>query len=118
MSHPPQSRQVRSSIFLPQKQKLNRYYSPLQASSQTEPKSNPSYKEAIKQTTATVIAAASFALCLGYFEGYESFVEFSAGYLVEQSLSVDNLFVFLLLFEYFKVPSAYQNKVSGKCSEP
>lgn len=37
--------------------------------------------------------------------------EFFAGYLVEQSLSVDNLFVFLLLFEYFKVPLSSQDRV-------
>ena len=75
------------------------------------PKKGKAYKDAIKQTTATVLAAASFAAFLGYFEGYNAFVEFSAGYLVEQSLSVDNLFVFLLLFEYFKVPFAFQNKI-------
>lgn len=37
--------------------------------------------------------------------------EFFAGYIVEKSLSVDNLFVFLLLFDFFKVPPAYQNRV-------
>jgi tellurite resistance protein TerC len=38
-------------------------------------------------------------------------VEFTAGYVVEQALSVDNLFVFLLLFSYFKVPEALQHRV-------
>mmetsp|Transcript_25950 Transcript_25950/g.80824 ORF Transcript_25950/g.80824 Transcript_25950/m.80824 type:complete len:244 (+) Transcript_25950:145-876(+) len=37
-------------------------------------------------------------------------MEFFAGYLVEQSLSVDNLFVFILLFEYFKVPPSMQGR--------
>ena len=37
-------------------------------------------------------------------------MEFFAGYLVEQSLSVDNLFVFILLFEYFRVPASMQEK--------
>lgn len=37
--------------------------------------------------------------------------EYFAGYLIEQSLSVDNLLVFLLLFDYFKVPQPYQNKI-------
>lgn len=37
--------------------------------------------------------------------------EFFAGYLVEQSLSIDNLFVFLLLFDYFKVPLSNQDRV-------
>jgi hypothetical protein len=39
--------------------------------------------------------------------------EYFAGYLLEQSLSVDNLFVFILVFKYFKTPVAYQNKVLG-----
>lgn len=43
--------------------------------------------------------------------GPEAGEEFFAGYLVEQSLSVDNLFVFLLLFEYFKVPLTFQDRV-------
>jgi len=80
-------------------------------SSGGEDKRGKAYKDAIKQTTATVLAAGSFGLFLGYLEGYNAFVEFSAGYLVEQSLSVDNLFVFLLLFEYFQVPQGYQNKI-------
>ena len=50
--------------------------------------------------------------CLTYFfKGYRSCLEFSAGYIVEQSLSIDNLFVFLLLFNYFKVPQQYQDRV-------
>ena len=40
-----------------------------------------------------------------------SVAEYFAGYLLEQSLSVDNLFVFILVFEYFKTPVEYQNKV-------
>ena len=39
--------------------------------------------------------------------------EFFAGYFVEQSLSVDNLFVFILLFGYFKVPTEHEPKVLG-----
>ena len=38
-------------------------------------------------------------------------MDFFTGFLVEKSLSVDNLFVFLMLFEYFKVPEAYQQRV-------
>ncbi len=38
-------------------------------------------------------------------------IEFVTGYLIEESLSVDNLFVFLLIFSYFKVPRLYQHKV-------
>jgi len=42
---------------------------------------------------------------------HESALQFFTGYLIEKSLSVDNLFVFLLLFSYFKVPAKYQHKV-------
>src|SRR5881398_3453156 len=42
---------------------------------------------------------------------HEKGLEFLTGYLVELSLSVDNLFVFLLIFAYFKVPAQYQHKV-------
>ena len=43
--------------------------------------------------------------------GHESALQFFTGYIIEKSLSVDNLFVFLLLFSYFKVPVKYQHKV-------
>jgi len=38
-------------------------------------------------------------------------MEFFSGYLIEQALSVDNLFVFILLFDYFKVPKSQQSRV-------
>ncbi len=44
-------------------------------------------------------------------KGVTSGYEFFAGYLIEQSLSIDNLFVFIMLFEYFKVPPSLQNRV-------
>jgi len=43
--------------------------------------------------------------------GMAAGVEFFTGYLVEKSLSIDNIFVFILIFGYFRVPSAYQHKV-------
>ena len=43
--------------------------------------------------------------------GTERAIEFAAGYLVERTLSFDNLFVFLLIFSYFKVPSIHQYKI-------
>lgn len=43
--------------------------------------------------------------------GINSGYEFFAGYLIEQSLSIDNLFVFIMLFEYFKIPNELQNRV-------
>jgi len=69
------------------------------------------YQDALVKTTISVALAGLWGLGLGFTFGPTSALEFSAGYLVEQSLSVDNLFVFLLLFEYFKVPFSYQNKI-------
>ncbi len=46
-----------------------------------------------------------------YTSGSEPALEFLAGYLIEKSLSVDNIFVFLLIFSYFSVPLAYQHRI-------
>lgn len=70
-----------------------------------------SYKGAIQRTLAWVAAAILFGSSLWLFTGREAGEEFFAGYLVEQSLSVDNLFVFFLLFDYFKIPVSAQNRV-------
>lgn len=69
------------------------------------------YKSAIQRTFGWVGAASLFGMFLLLAFGPETSEEFFAGYLVEQSLSVDNLFVFLLLFEYFKVPLDSQDRV-------
>ena len=52
-----------------------------------------------------------FDLGIFYVRGKQPALEFLAGYLIEESLSVDNLFVFLLIFSYFRVPRAYQHQV-------
>lgn len=70
-----------------------------------------SYRDAIVRTLAWVSAAVTFGFGIWAYAGPEAGQEFFAGYLVEQSLSVDNLFVFLLLFDYFKVPLPYQDRV-------
>lgn len=56
----------------------------------------------------TVAAACAFGVGVLAVKGKESALEYFAGYLVEQSLSVDNIFVFVLLFDYFKVPLELQ----------
>ncbi|XP_006594093.1 thylakoid membrane protein TERC, chloroplastic isoform X2 [Glycine max] len=58
-----------------------------------------------------VCTAVAFGVGLGFKEGFDKASEFFAGYILEQSLSVDNLFVFVLIFNYFKVPVTYQNRV-------
>ncbi|XXG66046.1 hypothetical protein AAC387_Pa05g3599 [Persea americana] len=55
--------------------------------------------------------AVAFGVAVGMKEGVGKASEFFAGYLLEQSLSVDNLFVFVLIFRYFKVPVAFQSRV-------
>jgi TerC family integral membrane protein len=69
------------------------------------------YQTAIIRTLIWVGAAVAFGTGLGVFVDSQTAEEFFAGYLLEQSLSVDNLLVFLLLFEYFKIPTAYQNRI-------
>jgi TerC family integral membrane protein len=66
---------------------------------------------ALRRTLACVIAAVCFGGALFVTFGSSTSEEFFAGYLLELSLSVDNLLVFLLLFEYFQIPSKYQNRV-------
>src|SRR5262249_25545545 len=58
-----------------------------------------------------VSLALGFAGIVFWFQGTQRGLEFVTGYLIELSLSVDNLFVFLLIFSYFKVPSRYQHRV-------
>ena len=69
------------------------------------------FKEAVVWTICWVGLAGLFAVGVYYFRGAQAGTEFVAGYLIEESLSVDNLFVFLLLFRYFKVPSELQHGV-------
>lgn len=70
-----------------------------------------SVKEALGWSAFWIGLAAIFNVVVYYWLGAERALEFTAGYLIEKSLSVDNLFVFLMLFAYFKVPSVYQHKV-------
>ena len=68
-------------------------------------------KKAIVSTIFTISLSLAFGIGTYYFYGENSGVEFLTGYLVEQSLSIDNLIVFLMIFNYFKVPSDYQERV-------
>lgn len=55
--------------------------------------------------------AITFAVVLYFWQGHQSALEFVAGYVLELSLSIDNLFVFLLIFRYFAVPEDQQHGV-------
>merc|ERR1712232_1251392 len=69
------------------------------------------YASAISRTLSWVAAATFFGIGLSLLFGSDTGEEFFAGYLVEQCLSIDNLFVFLLLFDYFDVPLKNQDRV-------
>ena len=68
-------------------------------------------KEALTWSGIWLIVAIAFNTLIYFWMGTEQAIEFAAGYLVERTLSFDNLFVFLLIFSYFKVPSIYQYKI-------
>lgn len=68
-------------------------------------------KKDIARTLAWVGAAGIFATGLTFTMGPSAGIEFVSGYALEQCLSVDNLFVFLVLFDYFKVSTERQDKV-------
>jgi tellurite resistance protein TerC len=69
------------------------------------------HRTAIRATVMWVAAALGFAAYIFYSLGYASAVQFLAGYSIEESLSIDNLFVFLLLFRVFCIPALLQPRV-------
>ncbi len=71
----------------------------------------PTIRQALAWTAGWVALALGFDAALWHFAGSQKALEFFAGYLLEKSLSVDNLFVFALIFSYFGFPSKYQHKV-------
>jgi len=68
-------------------------------------------KEALVWTGIWIALALLFALGVYSWYGPQPALEFLTGYLIEKSLSVDNIFVFVLIFSYFKVPARYQHTV-------
>jgi tellurite resistance protein TerC len=68
-------------------------------------------KEALLLSAFWIGISLLFNLFVYFWLGAKPALEFLTGYLIEKSLSVDNLFVFYLLFSYFKVPAANQHKV-------
>jgi tellurite resistance protein TerC len=69
------------------------------------------FREAAAWSAVWVGVSLVFALVLGLTLGGGAAVDFSTAWLLEKSLSVDNLFVFALIFGYFKVPRQYQHRV-------
>lgn len=70
-----------------------------------------SVKEALGWSAVWLSLAIAFGIGVGATMGRQSALEFFAGYLVEEALSVDNLFVFILIFGYFKIAPTLQHRV-------
>lgn len=70
-----------------------------------------SVKEALTWTAVWIGLAMLFNLFVFYYFDKETALEFFTAYLVEKSLSIDNIFVIIMIFSYFNVPASYQHKV-------
>jgi tellurite resistance protein TerC len=68
-------------------------------------------KEALGWVAIWVGAALLFCSGIYFILGKIKALEFLTGYIIEESLSVDNLFVFIMIFEYFRIPPSYQPRV-------
>ncbi|MBK7570357.1 MAG: TerC family protein [Bacteroidetes bacterium] len=69
------------------------------------------FKESLGWTLVWIMLAMMFAAIVYFWKGSEKAIEFITGYVIELSLSVDNLFIFILVFSYFHVPQQYQHKI-------
>jgi TerC family integral membrane protein len=69
------------------------------------------FREALWWSAAWVTLSLLFNAALWYWRGPQDALEFFSGYILEKSLSVDNLFVFAVVFDYMAVPARYQHKV-------
>lgn len=70
-----------------------------------------SVKEALTWTLVWVFLALSFNIIIYFWQGQQKALEFFTGYFVEKALSVDNIFVFIMIFSYFSIPPQFQHKV-------
>jgi len=70
-----------------------------------------SVKEALSWTLVWVFLALVFNTIVFFWKGQQQALEFFTGYLVEKALSVDNIFVFIMIFTYFQIPTKYQHKI-------
>lgn len=71
----------------------------------------PTFKKAVAWSLIWVGLAVAFSFLLSFWHGSETAELFIGGYVLELALSVDNLFIFVLVFAHFKIPSQYQHRV-------
>ena len=69
------------------------------------------FRQALRMSAFWIALAIGFGVFIHYWMGPTKALEFATGYLLEEALSVDNLFVFILLFAYFKVPAEEEKTV-------
>ena len=67
-------------------------------------------KKALRMTIVWISIAVLFGIFVLFTLGTDKAIEFYTGYIVEESMSIDNLFVFILIFSFFKIPDDYQHK--------
>jgi len=70
-----------------------------------------SFREALTWTGVWIALALVFNAGIYHYLGEAKALEFFTGYVIEKSLSVDNLFVFIMIFSYFRIPRLYQPKI-------
>jgi tellurite resistance protein TerC len=70
-----------------------------------------SFRESLTWTGVWITLALIFNAGIYYYLGETKALEFFTGYVIEKSLSVDNLFVFIMIFSYFHIPRLYQPKI-------
>lgn len=70
-----------------------------------------SNREALGFSLTWISLAMAFSGVIWFLHGFEDFAKFQSAYWIEKALSVDNLFVFILVFGFFKIPKKYQHKV-------
>jgi tellurite resistance protein TerC len=70
-----------------------------------------SVKEALTWTFVWIFLSLIFNVIIYFWKGQQQALEYFTGYLVEKALSVDNIFVFIMIFTYFQIPTKYQHKV-------
>jgi len=78
---------------------------------QTDDETEPTPKESGTWVAVWVSLALVFGIALYFWQGGEIAAQYFAGYLIEYSLSVDNMFVFIVIFQYFAIPFKYQHRV-------
>jgi tellurite resistance protein TerC len=70
-----------------------------------------SLRSAIKRSLIWILLSLAFNVVIWNRQGTDQAIDFFTGYLIEYSLSVDNIFVFVLIFAYFQVPPEYEHRV-------